>query len=205
METIKSRSLFSSLVLSSVIAIAVLVFLEICLALTLNFKDYVHLATFNIAWWQISLLILWGLFVAFAADKLSLKRLLPFTVIFLLVYLSLSFYLAVYWGINIFFVRVFCVTLLTILAVHLKKLWQIDSELTDRLVNLASTGHLLEVKSAEMRIESGLKLLETVLKVCSFIKLPIKLVMPTRFSAECVEIKLHQNLCGKSLPRRFLR
>ncbi|MGI8556569.1 MAG: ATP-binding protein [Pyrinomonadaceae bacterium] len=163
METIKSRSLFSSLILSSVVAVAVLALWEICLALTLNFKDYVRLENFNTAWWQISLLILWGLFVAVLADKSSLKSLLPFTFIFLLVYLSLSFYLAVYWGINILFVRVFCITLLTILAVHLKKLWQIDSELTDRLVNLASTGHLLEVKSAEMRIESGLKLLETVL------------------------------------------
>jgi signal transduction histidine kinase len=39
----------------------------------------------------------------------------------------------------------------------------IDSELTQKLVSLASTGHLLEGKPADLRIENGLKLLETVL------------------------------------------
>ena len=35
--------------------------------------------------------------------------------------------------------------------------------MTEKLVSLTSTGHLLEGKSADLRIESGLKLLETVL------------------------------------------
>ncbi|MDQ3040748.1 MAG: ATP-binding protein, partial [Acidobacteriota bacterium] len=42
-------------------------------------------------------------------------------------------------------------------------LWLIDSSLTEKLVLLASTGHLLEGQSADLRIESGLRLLESVL------------------------------------------
>jgi nitrogen-specific signal transduction histidine kinase len=49
------------------------------------------------------------------------------------------------------------------IAVHLKKLWLIDTELTKSLVRVATTSHILEGKSADMRIESGLKLLESVL------------------------------------------
>ncbi len=45
----------------------------------------------------------------------------------------------------------------------------IDSELTEKLVALASTGHLLEGKSADLRIESGLKLLEVVLPLSEVI------------------------------------
>ena len=61
------------------------------------------------------------------------------------------------------FILIFLIVTLTLCMVQIKKIWLIDSELTERLVTLASAGHLLEGKSADMRIESGLKLLETVL------------------------------------------
>jgi len=66
-------------------------------------------------------------------------------------------------NLHLLFTSIFLTISLTILIIHLQKLWQIDSELTDKLVFLASTGHLLEGQSADLRIESGLKLLETVL------------------------------------------
>jgi signal transduction histidine kinase len=61
------------------------------------------------------------------------------------------------------FIPVILTVLLITFFTHARKLWLIDTEFTEKLVSLASTGHLLEGKSADMRIESGLKLLETIL------------------------------------------
>jgi hypothetical protein len=56
----------------------------------------------------------------------------------------------------LFFVRESLIVGAVMTAVHLKKLWLIDTELTENLVRVASTGHILEGKSADLRIESGL-------------------------------------------------
>ncbi|MGI9036318.1 MAG: ATP-binding protein [Pyrinomonadaceae bacterium] len=149
--------------MAGVVVIAVLTLTEICQGLMVYFGDYVSLLSLNVRWWEYLLLIIFGGALGILAEKFSIKRLLPFLILFLSLYTILSFFLLVHWSVNIFFLRVFFITVLTVTAVHLKKLWEIDSELTERLVDLASKGHLLEGKSADLRIESGLKLLETVL------------------------------------------
>ena len=81
---------------------------------------------------------------------------------FIVVWAALSFIAAKY-------LRLICIRAnfrhrcFSIFAGHLKKLWLIDFELTERLVYVASTEHLLQGKTADSRVESGLKLLETVL------------------------------------------
>ncbi|MGI8467098.1 MAG: ATP-binding protein [Pyrinomonadaceae bacterium] len=149
--------------MAAAISLSVLTFSELCLVAANYFDNYFALLPLNAHWWEYSLLIIFGGAVGVLAEKMSVKRLLPYAAFFLSIYFVSSFALVTYLSINIFFIRVFLITLLTIIAIHSKKLWEIDSELTERLVNLASAGHLLEGKSAEMRIESGLKLLETVM------------------------------------------
>ena len=73
------------------------------------------------------------------------------------------------FDINLLFIPIFLTTGLTLITIHVKKLWLIDSALTENLAYLASAGHLLEGKSADLRIESGLKLLETILPVSEVI------------------------------------
>ena len=169
MKIPQNGTLLSSFLLAILLALLLLVGWEAGLFLTLYFRDNVSLANFKTPWWSYLLIVIFGGIIGLIAEKVSVKKLLPYIAVFLLLYAVLSFAAAVYWSVNLFCVRVFLITILIVTAIHLKKLWEIDSELTERLVNLASTGHLLEVKSAELRIESGLKLLETVMPLSEVI------------------------------------
>ena len=114
-------------------------------------------------WWNAIILIFLALVTGILAEKFSIKRIIPVVFGFLVVWFIAGILVAHFLNTTLLFIPIFLTVSLTILTIHLKKLWQIDSELTDKLVFLASTGHLLEGKSADLRIESGLKLLETVL------------------------------------------
>lgn len=157
------QSVFSSLVLSIFIIIFILVlwgYGENSAAMLMDLvvpKDHVF------TWWKFAILIAFGVFVAYLAETYSVRKLLPFAVVFLAVWFGLSVFANMIFGIGLMFVLVFLIVTLTLAMVQIKKIWLIDSELTDKLVALASTGHLLEGKPADMRIESGLKLLETIL------------------------------------------
>lgn len=157
------QSVFSSLVLSVFIIIFILLlwgYGENSVSMLIELvvpKDNVF------TWWKFALLIGLGLFVAYLAETYSVRRLLPFAVVFLIVWFALSVFANMFFGVGLMFILVFLIVTLTLSMIQIKKIWLIDSELTDKLVALASTGHLLEGKPADMRIESGLKLLETVL------------------------------------------
>jgi signal transduction histidine kinase len=55
------------------------------------------------------------------------------------------------------------VFILTGLVIHIKKLWQIDSELTEKLSEIVSSSRNQGGKTADLRLESSLRLLETLL------------------------------------------
>lgn len=116
-----------------------------------------------VTWLGVSALLAAGVLSGFAAQQSSIRRILPVLGAVWLVWLAAWILLMNFFAVNIFFPAGFFITLSTLFAVHLRKIWAIDSQLTEKLVSLASTGHLLEGKSADLRIESGLKLLETVL------------------------------------------
>ena len=162
MEIIRSKSIFVSLFLSLIAAILVISSWEIIVGAALYLSNYLPIEKVSLNWRSFLILILLALAVGFLAEKFSLKKLLKFAVPFVVVWGILSFIAAKYFSVNLFFLRTVSVIFLPIFFVHLKKLWLIDSELTEKLVELASAGHILEGKSADLRIESGLKLLETV-------------------------------------------
>ncbi|MCD9186672.1 MAG: ATP-binding protein [Pyrinomonadaceae bacterium] len=114
-------------------------------------------------WWKLVILISFGLAVGYLAEKYSIKKLVFPAAGFLAFWFVLAIISNKIFGVGLLFIPVFLIVSLTLLVVQFKKIWMIDSELTDKLVTLASTGHLLEGKPADLRIESGLKLLETVL------------------------------------------
>lgn len=162
METFRGKSLFVSLFLSLIAALLVMASWEVVFEVGFYLNKYLPVEKLTLNWWSFALMIAVALTVGFLAEKFSVKRMLTFAVPFVLVWAVLSFIAAKYFSFNLFFLRIVSVVLLPILFVHLKKLWLIDSELTEKLVELASTGHILEGKSADLRIESGLRLLETV-------------------------------------------
>jgi signal transduction histidine kinase len=55
------------------------------------------------------------------------------------------------------------VFILTGLVIHIKKLWQIDSELTEKLSEIVSSSRNQGGKTADLRLESSLRLIETLL------------------------------------------
>lgn len=163
MHTFKSRSILFSIGLSLFVALSVIFVWEIVLGFFIYTRDFLPPEKLTLQLWSFFLLLLLAIIVGFVTEKFSLKAVLPYVISFVVVWAVFSFIAAKYFSINLFFLRISAIIVITMIAAHLKKLWLIDYELTERLVNVASTEHLLEGKTAESRIESGLKLLETVL------------------------------------------
>lgn len=162
MEIVRSKSVFVSLLLSLIAALLVIFSWEFLYRLTNYLGDYLTVEKFAMNWWLILLMISIALGIGYLSEKFSAKKLLKVAVPFVVVWAVLSLIAAKYFAVNLYFLRVVSVVLMPILFIHAKKLWLIDSELTDKLVELASAGHILEGKSADLRIETGLRLLETV-------------------------------------------
>lgn len=163
MTTFKNKSILTSFILAISV---ILVFFVLWQAI----EQYIYFisamakgGTDSMIWWQFAML--GGMSVAslFLAERYSIKRLLPYLTIFLVGWFVLTILVANYYGINLLFLKVFFIISLSVTAVHIKKLWVIDSELTEKLVHLVSTGHFLEGKTADLRAESSLRLLETIL------------------------------------------
>ncbi len=162
MEIVRSKSVFVSLLLSVIAALLVIFSWEFVFRLAVFMGKYLTVEKMALNWWSVLMMLLVAMAIGYLSEKFSVKRILKFAVPFVVVWAVLSFIAATYFSVNLFFLRTISVVLLPILFIHAKKLWLIDSELTDKLVELASAGHILEGKSADLRIETGLRLLETV-------------------------------------------
>jgi signal transduction histidine kinase len=163
MKKLNGRSLQVSLALAITATLITLVVWELLIGATLYLKNYIPAANFSLRWWELVLLAVWACIAGLLADKFSIKRLAPFGVAFIIFWFAASFVAAAFYSVNLFFVRTIFITVISVVAIHVRKLLIIDAELTEKLVQLASAGHLLEGQPADLRIESGLKLLETVL------------------------------------------
>ena len=159
----KNKNIIWSLIISALIALTVIpiwLYGGKFFAVLLGFVSPPNTVFY---WWKGIVLIGIALSCGFLAEKISIKRLSLYVSGFLILWFFVSLAANLFLNISFLFVPISLTILLTMLAIHLKKLWLIDTELTDKLLALASSGHLLELKSADSRIESGLKLLETIL------------------------------------------
>ncbi len=189
MKIFKDRNVLTSLLLAGFVAVFVALWWSVGGRLFSALVDLVRPPTTIFTWWKACILILLSLAVGLLAEKLSVKRILPKAVYFLFIWFCVSALSAQFLNVGLLFIPIFMTVLLTLAAVHLKKMWLIDSELTKKLVALASTGHLLEGKTADLRIESGLKLLETVL--------PLSEAIVFRFTAKGEFIPIGRTQNGK--------
>lgn len=163
MKNFKDKSAAASLALSAVIAVFVVVLWHFGEPISSLLTKIVSPPETVFAWRHALVLIFAGLAVGVLVERFSLKRVLPYAAGFLAIWFVLNVLTTHIFGINLIFIPLALTVFLTLFVVHLKTLWLIDSALTEKLVVLASTGHLLEGQSADLRIESGLRLLETVL------------------------------------------
>lgn len=159
----KIRSIASTVILPLALTAACVVVWELSLHYALYLRSFISIGKIEINWWLYPVFLAYGIALGLIANRIAIKRIAPFVIGFLIAWLLASLVAAYYFATNLYFLRVTLITLLVVSLVHFKKLWVIDQELTENLVNLAITGNLLEVRSADNRIEAGLKLLETVL------------------------------------------
>ena len=163
MHTFKNRRILFPLALSLSVALSVIFVWEIAVGLFVYTSSFLPLEKLSLNLWSFGILLFLAAVSGFAAEKFSIKKVLPFIVLFIGSWAALSFVAAKYYAVNLYLAQVSAVVIISMIVGHLKKLWLIDFELTERLVGVASTEHLIQGKSADSRIESGLKLLETVL------------------------------------------
>jgi len=158
MKNLKNRPVLFSITLSVLTVLTVTVLIRafrILVPLVLPANAYFD-------FWKVLLLVCVGALTGLLAERYSIKQMVSVVVPFLTIWLVLSILAMNYWDVSLMFIPVLFTLLTTTLVTHIKKMWLIDSELTEKLVSLASAGHILEGKSAELRIESGLRLLETI-------------------------------------------
>ncbi len=163
MQNFKKRNITTSIALSLAVSTTVLLIFEIISGVALFLNNYLPSGKLALEWWSFIILTFAAVAAGVLTEKNSLKKILPYVLGFVCFWALVCFISAKYFSVNLFFLRVSAIVLFAAFAVHIKKLWLIDTDLTENLVRVASTGHLLEGKSADLRIESGLKLLETVL------------------------------------------
>ncbi|NNE97837.1 MAG: HAMP domain-containing histidine kinase [Pyrinomonadaceae bacterium] len=140
--------------------------------------------------WKLPVLFILAAFFGLAAEKLSAARYLMISAGFLVFWFAAGMLFTKVTGMSFLFLPVAFLMPLVFAAVHTKKLWIIDDRLNQKLQRLAQTGQLLEGKSADFRIESGLTLLKTVLPLSEVI------VFKRRDSGELMPIGRTRNESG---------
>ncbi len=169
MNFLKNNGILSSVLISvfvSIFAVFLWAYGDNIISFTSELFSYREAA---FSWWKLLFVLLVGITFGILAEVKGFKKTLPYFFGFSAVWLILSFIFARYQYVDMLALPVILAPFFIITLIHFKKLWQIDLQLTENLVSLASTGHLLEGKSADLRIESGLKLLETFFPVSELI------------------------------------
>ena len=215
MNISKLKTLVISPLLSVTAAVVIMLMWEIVFNTFIYTNNFLSVEAMKIDWAGIFLLLLLSVAVGVLTEIYSFKRVSPYALIFVVVWAVICFAAARYWLINLYFFRVSLIVLVSCFIIHLKKLWLIDSEMTEKLIQLSSTEHLLDNKSADLRIESGLKLLETVLPLseaivfCADQKGELKPVGRARSEAAMISAAARQTewretvvLCEEALTQR---
>lgn len=163
MNAIKNKSVWVTLGISAFVAAAISVMCFFAKSFALLLREAVLPQNSSLNWWKVAIIIAVGTAIGFLTERIGFKQILPKVIYFVAIWFCASVAVNKIFDVGLLFIPIALTALLTPLGIHIKKLWLIDTEFTEKLVALASTGHLLEGKSADLRIESGLKLLETVL------------------------------------------
>lgn len=111
------------------------------------------------------LILLLASFIGVLAEKVGIKKMLPFAGFFIGIWLAASLIGKAFYDVDFRFTQVAFAFIFPVVVVHLKKLQEIDKDLTEKLATLSSFSYLFNAKTAEQRIESTLKLLQTTLPI----------------------------------------
>jgi signal transduction histidine kinase len=169
MPPIKNKKFFASAIITGIITVLVLFFWIFGQKIFSTIFSFVTPASTPVSVWKILFIVLIAATFGYVAENHPFKRVFPATIIFCALCFMAGVVSNGLFETDLAVLPVIAVALLTVIFIHLKKIWQIDRDLTERLVSLASTGHILEGKPADLRIESGFRLLETIFPVSEII------------------------------------
>jgi signal transduction histidine kinase len=88
---------------------------------------------------------------------------------FSIAWLLWAFVAAKFFSLNLIALPIIFTVPFVLAISHFAKLWRIDSKLTEKLVAVASTGSLLSDKPEDDRVETSLRLLETIYPIAEVI------------------------------------
>ena len=151
-----------SLILSSIVA--TFVFLTwIYGGATIDFiHSFLATRTYFAITWQIILIFSVALIVGYLTEKNLLGKFKWQILAAVVLWIVLMVFFA-YYNIGVLFIPGMAVALLTFITIFIKNLIQIDYSLTKKLDEIISSNRSIGGKSGDLRLESGLRLLETLL------------------------------------------
>lgn len=114
-------------------------------------------------WLIATILLVVGLTVGFLVERARQEKIVYYLIGFFLLWFAGGVAAAYFWKADVLSVPGIFVGAAVFLAVHVRARAQIENRLTESVRRLAMTTHLLEGKRAEVRLVSGLQLLQTVL------------------------------------------
>ena len=120
-------------------------------------------------WWRVGLLTAFAAVYGVFVQKVPSKRVFLDSVMFLMGWIFLGLISAWFFGIDLIVISVVLTVVISFCVIRVKNLMEVDIEVTERIKELTSAGDLLENRDGDFRIESGLKLLETVLPLSEVI------------------------------------
>lgn len=169
MSVVKNKNLFASIAVALMVSIFVL---SVWAFGGLVYSSIVSLTTPENAkfeYWKLIPIAIAACTFGFLTEKIALKKVFPYVLAFCAIWFVTGAISAKFLETDLIVIPTILISILTIVFVHLKKLWEIDRSLTNKLVSLASTDYLSRGKPTESRIESSLKLLETIFPVSEII------------------------------------
>lgn len=162
MQNIGKKNIPASIIVSLSAAATVLFLMEFVERYSSLLGSIVLNSSDRSNWWQYPLIIAIAIACGGLTEWLGAKRFMPFLAGALVLLLGMSYVFAMFLSLQVFFAQCVLAVISAVVFVHIRKLWLIDSELTSKIENLVSTGHLLDGKSPDVRIENGLKLLKSL-------------------------------------------
>jgi signal transduction histidine kinase len=114
-------------------------------------------------WLGGSLMLLVALVTGFAVERAGARRVLPYLVTAIGVWLITHLIGSRFLQLDLLFLPLALSALTAVLLVQTNKLWRIDIKLGGNIRQVAAQVHALEVKAANARLQSGLRLMQVVL------------------------------------------
>lgn len=153
--------------LSSALSLAIATFVFLVWTFgndTLGFlHSFFNTRNYPSLFWQAAIVLLSALIMGYLADRQLINRFRWHLFAIVGIWILLLVFFARFYNTGVLFIPGMAAILLTVFAIHIKRLWQIDSALTEKLSEIVTASRNMGGKSADLRLESGLRLLETLL------------------------------------------